>query len=146
MKFSLFPAAACTFATSLLLFPTVGAAQRSPAQSDMSILATHAREIPARGPKIASWMKQGVVPSKTAPFVYVSLITGLSSGQTNIYQPHDYTLKLVGQMSEGGGPLAVDGHGNLWVSGTGTDVTKFVARPVYVYAPGSTKPSRVLHP
>jgi hypothetical protein len=92
-----------------------------------------------------SWMSPGVASSNTQ-LVYASLINSVSTGETNVYEVAGSTLKLVGQLAVGGGPITVDRDQNVYVSDTGGDVLKWRAHTVYEFARGATKPKLVLHP
>jgi hypothetical protein len=82
--------------------------------------------------------------SSSSPLIYASLITSISTGETNIYQQSGSSLELVGQLSEGGGPIATDSKGNVYVAEAGSNILGFVPRNIYVYRPGATAPSLVL--
>lgn len=95
---------------------------------------------------IKSWLAPTarMKPTATTQLIYASVLTSASTGQTNIYQKASGSLKLVGQLAEGGGPIAVDSKGNVYVAESGSNALGYVPRNVYVYAPGSTTPARVL--
>jgi hypothetical protein len=95
---------------------------------------------------VKSWLSPAARRRATATsqLIYASVITSLSTGQTNIYTKQNGTLALVGQLNEGGGPIAVDSQGNVYVAEAGSNVLGYVPRNVYVYAPGATTPTRVL--
>jgi hypothetical protein len=97
----------------------------------------------ARPLHATSWMSPSV-SSSTAPLLYLSIITSASTGETLIYQQQGRKLVQVGQLSEGGGPIAVDRNQNVYVAESGTDVLGYVPRNIYVYARGATTPTRVL--
>lgn len=93
------------------------------------------------GHHLKGWMKAHV----TGPLLYVSLLTqAYYGGQTNVYQIGSGSLALVGQLPSGGGPIAVDKSGNVYVGETGPNALGCSARDVDVYAPGATSPNRVL--
>ena len=76
--------------------------------------------------------------------VYTSLLTGLRSGVTNIYSIGANGATLSGRLDKGGGgPVAVDAQGNVYVIQADYDGNLFQqSTPVYVFAPGSRTPSR----
>jgi hypothetical protein len=91
-------------------------------------------------------MSEGIA-SSNARLVYLSIITSASTGETNVYEVAGNTLKLVGQLADGGGPIAVDRDQNVYVADAGTNLfTSWPARSVYEFARGATKPKLVLHP
>ena len=76
--------------------------------------------------------------------VYTSLLTGLRSGVTNIYSIGANGATLSGRLDKGGGgPVAVDAQGNVYVIQADYDSNLFQQNtPVYVFAPGSRTPIR----
>lgn len=90
-----------------------------------------------------SWIR-GDVAGSSAELVYASVLTSASTGETEIYEQSGKTLALVGQLNEGGGPVAVDRDQNVYVAEAGSNALGFCARNVYEYARGSTTPKRVL--
>jgi len=73
--------------------------------------------------------------------VYVSFLTGLKSGGTNIYQISQGGAQLVGTLDVGGGgPVAVDAQQNAYVIPADWDSGLYqLTTNVYRYAPGSTQ-------
>src|SRR5579862_3167335 len=96
----------------------------------------------AEGVRTKSWLKRSA--GSSTPLVYASLITSIDTGETNVYSQSGSTLSLVGQLSEGGGPIATDAKGDIYVAESGSNVLGVAARNVYVYLPGTTSPSLVL--
>ncbi|HTU82146.1 MAG TPA: hypothetical protein VMF61_08455 [Candidatus Acidoferrales bacterium] len=108
--------------------------------------AARLARLPQSRPAFRSWIAPGLAHS-SAPLIYASVITSVSSGQTNIYEESSSgspTLTLVGELNEGGGPVAVDSQQNVYVAESGKNVLGFSQRNIYVYARGSTTPMRVL--
>lgn len=123
--------AAAAIAVSLPL------AARSASRNALAIALHKVRPVHTK-----SWFKRGATSS--GPLIYASLVTSLSTGETNIYQQSGSTLALVGQLSEGGGPIATDAKGNVYVAEIGSNALGYVSRNVFVYQPGATSPSLVL--
>lgn len=87
------------------------------------------------------------VPASAAPnrLVYVSLITGLTSGVTNVYNATPNGQLVASLNRGGGGPIAVDAQRRVYVVDADYD-SNFVEinSRIFVYPPGATKPSRLL--
>lgn len=75
------------------------------------------------------------------PLVYVSFLTGLTTGGTDIYEITPSGAQLLGTLDHGGGgPVAVDAQQNVYVVDANLDSNLFqTTSPVYMYAPGSTQ-------
>ncbi|HEY7095094.1 MAG TPA: hypothetical protein VH437_00090 [Terriglobales bacterium] len=73
--------------------------------------------------------------------VYVSFLTGLKSGGTNIYQITQGGAQLMGTLDiGGGGPVAIDAQQNVYVIPADWDSGLYqLTTNVYRYAPGSTQ-------
>jgi hypothetical protein len=73
------------------------------------------------------------------PLVYVSYITGATSGGTNIYEISSGEAKLLGSLNKGGGgPVAVDADENVYVVGANLDSNGYQSTAaVFMYARGS---------
>ena len=76
-------------------------------------------------------------------YVYVSFITGLNSGGTNIYQITSGGAQLLGTTGQGGGgPVAVDSNQNMYTVLADLDDNLYqIDSPVYISPPGSTQSS-----
>ncbi|MGH9641518.1 MAG: hypothetical protein ACRD3Q_03760 [Terriglobales bacterium] len=108
-----------------------------------SFVAAQPRHIPAgtlpyKSLGVASWIKSGVDTTST-PLVYVTVLTGLTSGVTDIYEIANGTATLVGQLDiGGGGPIAVDSQQNVYVIAANYDGNLYQQDShVYVYPRGS---------
>jgi hypothetical protein len=114
---------------TLLLLCTVALAQprRIPAQM-----------LPYKALSSKSWIKPGVATSEN-PLVYVSVLTGLTSGVTDIYEISGGAANLVGQLDiGGGGAVAVDSQENVYVIEANYDGNLYQQDShVYVYPRGS---------
>jgi hypothetical protein len=118
-----------------------------------SVVAAQPRRIPAHtlpyksfGAK--SWIKQGVDGSAN-PLVYVSVLTALTSGVTDIYEIADGNATLVGQLDiGGGGAVAVDAQQNVYVIQANYDDNLYQQDShVYVYPRGTPPPHLIsTHP
>lgn len=118
---------------ALLLFSVLaaGAPFRVPANS-----------LPFHSPETESWVAASVAGSQD-PLVYVSVISSLTSGATQIYDVANGSATYVGQLNRGGGATAVDSQQNVYVIEADYDQNFFQQRShVYVYARGSSRPSR----
>jgi hypothetical protein len=75
------------------------------------------------------------------PLVYVSFITGITSGGTNIYEITSGGAKLIGTLGKGGGgPVAVDAQENVYVVEADIGSTGYqMNSPIFVYPRGSMK-------
>lgn len=133
MKARFYYTVAAAVAAMLVSVPAVAAHSRSP-----FVLALRK----AKPVHTATWRKHGL--NASVPLIYASLVTSLSTGETNVYQQSGSTLSLVGQLSEGGGPIATDSRGDVVVADVGGNALGIVARNVYVYRAGATAPSYVL--
>jgi hypothetical protein len=73
------------------------------------------------------------------PLVYVSFITGASSGGTNIYEITPGGQQIIGTLGKGGGgPVAVDSQENVYVIEADYGSNGYqVDSPVYMYTSGS---------
>jgi hypothetical protein len=122
--------------------PAIAGTPDSPIQVSANVRASlEHSSVPIR-----SWMTSGI-GSSHAQLIYASLITSGSTGETNVYEVSGNTLKLVGQLVDGGGPVAVDRNQNVYVADAGANLfTSWPARSVYEFARGATKPKLVLHP
>lgn len=97
-----------------------------------------AHALPYKNLGVKSWVKQGVDGSLN-PLVYVSVLTGLTSGVTDIYEIAGGGATLVGQLDiGGGGAVAVDAQQNVYVIQANYDDNLFQQDShVYVYPRGS---------
>src|SRR5215469_16372934 len=78
------------------------------------------------------------------PLVYVSFVTGLTTGGTNIYEITSGGANLIGTLSEGGGgPVAVDNQENVYVTGIGSGGF-LVDSTVFVYPRGSMQGQQII--
>jgi hypothetical protein len=116
------------------------AIQRDP-RLDVSAIRDRLKN--AQAQPVRSWMSPDILASSKTPLVYVSLITSATTGQTNIYKQHGISLTLVGQLSTGGGPVAVDSEQNVYIGEVGNPVG-FAPRNIDVFARGATTPMRTL--
>jgi len=75
--------------------------------------------------------------------VYVSFITGLNSGGTDIYQITSGGAQLLGTTAQGGGgPVAVDSQQNMYTVEAHLDDNLYqIDSPVYMSPPGSSQSS-----
>jgi hypothetical protein len=130
---------------SIALAGALSAAPAIAAPPDSPIRANAQQQASLDRPStpVRSWMASGVASSKTQ-LIYASLINSVSTGSTNVYEVSGTTLKLVGQLAVGGGPIAVDRNENVYVASTGANVVKWDSRNVYEFARGATKPTRIL--
>lgn len=85
-----------------------------------------------------------IAAAQQGDVVYTSLLTGLRSGVTDIYSIGANGATLTGRLDKGGGgPVAVDGQGDVYVIEANYDGNLFQqSTPVYVFAPGSRRPIR----
>lgn len=93
--------------------------------------------------EVTSWMSPAASSSQN-PLVYVSFITGLTSGGTNIYEITStggkQQAQLIGALDKGGGPVAVDAQQNVYVVEANLDDNFFQAdSAVFIYPRGSTQ-------
>jgi hypothetical protein len=74
------------------------------------------------------------------PLVYVTVLTALNAGVTDVYQISGGTALLTGTLNEGGGgPVAVDAQQNVYVAQANYDGNFYEEdTPVYEFAPGSS--------
>jgi hypothetical protein len=85
----------------------------------------------------------GLATAQQNTLVYVSFLTGLNSGGTNIYQITAGGAQLLGTTGQGGGgPVAVDSQQNMYTVLADLDDNLFqMDSPVYISPPGSTQSS-----
>jgi hypothetical protein len=82
----------------------------------------------------------GMSVAQQNTLVYVSFITGTSSGGTNIYQVSSSGAELIGTANTGGGgPVAVDSQQNFYTVEADLENGYQVNSPVYMYPSGGTK-------
>jgi hypothetical protein len=129
------------------LIDTTIAAQATPKGVSASEFRAHmVQRVKSLPPakRITAWVHASA--TSTSPLVYVSLVTGIDSGITNIYQPSGSTLQLVGQLPVGGGPVAVDSAQNVYVTDFGNLSSNqgYPQTQTFVYARGATTPKLVL--
>ena len=100
-----------------------------------------AQALPYHAADIKSWVKPGLAASQN-PLVYVSVLTGLTSGVTDIYEIANGSATLVGQLDQGGGgATAVDSQQNVYIIQANYDGNLYQQDShVYVYAQGATQP------
>jgi hypothetical protein len=98
--------------------------------------------LPLKGRTIPSWIKPGVATSEN-PLVYVTVLTGLTTGVTDIYEIAGGAATLVGELNVGGGgALAVDSQENVYVIAADYDDNLYQQNSqVFVYPRGSTESS-----
>jgi hypothetical protein len=98
--------------------------------------------LPLQGRTVQSWIKPGVAASEN-PLVYVSVLTGLTTGVTDIYEIAGGAAALVGELNiGGGGAVAVDSRENVYVIAADYDDNLYQQNSaVYVYPRGSTESS-----
>ena len=94
--------------------------------------------LPYYSPSSKSWVAPRVAASEN-PLVYVTLLTGLTSGVTDIYEIANGTSTLVGELNQGGGgAVAVDSQQNVYIIQANYDDNLFQQDShVYVYPRGS---------
>lgn len=85
-----------------------------------------------------------VAAASQGDIVYTSLLTGQTSGVTNIYSIGSNGATLTGRIDKGGGgPVAVDAQQNVYIIQADYDSNLLQKdTPVLVFAPGSRTPSR----
>jgi hypothetical protein len=93
--------------------------------------------------EVTSWMSPTASSSQN-PLVYVSFVTGFTSGGTDIYEITSNGGKrqaqLIGALDKGGGPVAVDAQQNVYVVEANLDDNLFqVDSAVFRYPRGSTQ-------
>jgi hypothetical protein len=83
----------------------------------------------------------GMSMAQQNTYVYVSFITGLNSGGTNVYQITSNGAQLLGTTGQGGGgPVAVDSQQNMYTVQADYDDSLYqIDSPIYVSPPGSTQ-------
>jgi hypothetical protein len=100
-----------------------------------------AKMFPTKGRPVQSWMKSTVAQTEN-PLVYVSVLTGLTTGVTDVYEIANGSATLVGQLNVGGGgAVAVDAEENVYIINADYDDNLYQQNsPVSVFARGSTDP------
>jgi hypothetical protein len=85
----------------------------------------------------------GLSAAQENRLVYVSFITGLTSGGTNVYQITSDGAQLLGTTGQGGGgPVAVDSHQNMYTIQANLDENLYqMDAAVYISPPGSMQSS-----
>src|SRR5215471_7981619 len=83
----------------------------------------------------------GLSMAQQNTYVYISFITGLNSGGTNVYQITSSGAQLLGTTGQGGGgPVAVDSQQTMYtVQANYDDGLYQIDSAIYVSAPGSTQ-------
>jgi hypothetical protein len=102
-----------------------------------------ANALPDQSPDTENWVRAGIAASQN-PLVYVTMLTGLHSGATEIYEIANGAATRVGHIYRGGGgALAVDSQQNVYIIEADYDQNLYERRShVFVYPRGSAQPSR----
>lgn len=85
----------------------------------------------------------GVSPAQQNTLVYVSFLTGLNSGGTDVYQITSGGAQLLGTTGQGGGgPVAVDSQQNMYTVQANYDDNLYqINSAIFLSPPGSTQSS-----
>lgn len=83
----------------------------------------------------------GLSMAQQNTYVYVSFLSGLNTGGTNVYQITSSGAQLLGTTAQGGGgPVAVDSQQNMYTVQADYDDSLYqIDSPIYVSPPGSTQ-------